>query len=154
MNTNNYDEMIDELFTLLKKNTDIFDEILLIMNSYINNVLGEDEWHCMEEFDDYFIDTPPSCIVRRLQSDFSFWDGYFRDGIYGIESCTLPDYSDYYTKDIIEELIENCADSVDDYYLDGWLPSVMPTKITALIVKLTEIKKHETEKQMKNYTTQ
>lgn len=108
MNTyNGNEQQVNEIASILENISDI--DLLTLNNDYCDNhSYMEDYIYPMSEFDDLMCCKTPTEILECVKNDFSIYDEYFRDTMYGLESGhTIEDIIQVDFDDLAEYLIEN-----------------------------------------------
>lgn len=108
MNTyNGNEQQVNEIASILENISD--SDLITLNNDYCDNHSNmEDYIYPMSEFDDLMYHKTPTSILVSLASDFSIYDDYFRDSIYGLVSGnSIEDLMQVNFDDLAEYLIEN-----------------------------------------------
>ena len=106
MNTfNGNEQQVNEIASILKNISE--SDLLTLNNDYCDNhSYMEDYIYSMSEFDDLMSCKTPTEILECVKSDFSIYDEYFRDTMYGLESGN-----------IIENLMQHDFDDLAEYLI-------------------------------------
>ena len=106
----NRQELIEQLENYMNKHVDDCD-MMHYWNTMCENVSDYDHIiYCMYEFDDVMSGKTPTEILDSVAHDFSTYDNYFCDDIYGLES-----FSDIYHVIDSDELIEYMIDNNESF---------------------------------------
>lgn len=112
---------IEKIIDFFEENTDIFNEAIEELDNY-NSYLSDERYNLMYELDELLTDKTPTEILNLAfyGYDENYQDGtfnsnreYFKFNGYGnLVSSDYRDYSDWITKETIEEM------SLNRYYID------------------------------------
>ena len=108
MNTfNGNEQQVNEIASILENINE--SDLLTLNNDFCEtNSYMEDYIYSMSEFDDLMSSKTPTEILECVKSDFSIYDEYFRDTMYGLESGNfIEDLMQVDFDDLAEYLIEN-----------------------------------------------
>ena len=101
------EEIIESIIEYFKDNEDKFNEALEELDSW-NGYLDDDRIYDMYELNDLVGDLPFSEALEKIDtSNFDLCDDYFKYTIWGIQSLSEKDYSDYLDEYIIEDFESN-----------------------------------------------
>lgn len=110
-----HEEMIAKVIEYFEENNDEFIETIESLDSW-NGYLGEDRVYPMYELNDLFCGCSATELLEKLSDDFRVGDEYFKDGIYGLESCDYPDYDNFLDEYFVDEIynLQNRVDIPDE----------------------------------------
>lgn len=104
-----YDDLYQKAIEMLTEDTDLFNSMCEELDSW-DGFLGDDRYYPMDEFDELLDGKSPLEIAGLVEGeDFNTGDDYFRFTIYGVESTSEPDYSDYSAEDVLDRVIDDCG---------------------------------------------
>jgi hypothetical protein len=103
-----YDDLYQKAIELLVKDTDLFNNMCKELDSW-DGFLGDDRYYLMYEFDELLYGKSPLEIAELVSGeDFNTGDDYFRFTMYGVESTSDVDYSEYYSaEDVLDRVIDD-----------------------------------------------
>lgn len=104
-----YDDLYQKAIEMLTEDTNLFNSICEELDSW-DGFLGDDRYYPMCDFDELLGGRSPLEIAELVSGeDFNTGDDYFRFTIYGVESTSDADYSDYSAEDVLDNAIDNCG---------------------------------------------
>ena len=92
-----------------------FFEMLEIADSYDGYLDGE-RYYEMDLFDEFFCNYSPTDLLYSIDGDnFNIRDAYFKDTVWGIQSCDEKDYDLLIDRDFMETIIDTYIDEISSY---------------------------------------
>lgn len=104
-----YDDLYQKAIEMLTEDTELFNSMCEELDSW-DGFLGDDRYYPMDAFDELLYGKSPLEIAGLVEGeDFNTGDDYFRFTIYGVESTSDVDYSDYSAEDVLDRVIDDCG---------------------------------------------